>query len=114
MSRREPEASAFDLPTLDYYQNEAEAYGAHRGPIEFPVLTSFIKSLPANATVLELGCGGGQDAEVLLRAGLDVILTDGCPAMADFAARRLGRAVSVLRFDELEDICAFDGVWANA
>ena len=114
MSDRTPEALAFDPPTLDYYQSDAETYGAHRGPVEFPALMNFIESLPVGAMVLELGCGGGQDAEVLLRAGLDVTVTDGSPAMADIAARRLGRPVSVLRFDGLEDIRTFDGVWANA
>ena len=101
-----PEASAFDPQTLDYYQSQAETYGAHRGPVEFPALMNFIERLPAGAQVLELGCGGGQDAEVLLRAGLDVTVTDGCPAMAEFAARRLGRPVATLRFDQLEKIQA--------
>ena len=114
MSEHGPEALPFDPQTLDYYERDAEAYGGHRGPVEFPALMNFIESLCADATVLELGCGGGQDADVLLRAGLDVTVTDGCPAMADFAARRLGRPVAVLRFDELEHVSAFDGIWANA
>ena len=114
MSQMGPEASAFDPQTLDYYQRQAETYGAHRGPVEFPALMNFIEGMPVGALVLELGCGGGQDAEVLLRAGLDVTVTDGCPAMAEFAARRLGRPVATLRFDQLETVQAFDGVWANA
>jgi SAM-dependent methyltransferase len=105
---------AFDPKTLHYYQRDAKTYGARRGPVEYPPLMRFVESLPSRASVLELGCGGGQDAEVLLRAGLDVTLTDGSPAMADFAARRLERPVLVLRFDELEYVSTFDGVWANA
>ena len=104
------EALPFDPQTLDYYERDAETYGAHRGPVEFPALLNFMKSLPTRAAVLELGCGGGQDAEVLLREGFDVTVTDGSPAMADFAARRLGRSVSVLQFDQLEYVRAFDGV----
>ena len=114
VSGRGREALPFDPQTLDYYERDAETYGAHRGPVEFPALLNFMKSLPTRAAVLELGCGGGQDAEVLLREGFDVTVTDGSPAMADFAARGLGRSVSVLQFDQLEYVRAFDGVWANA
>ena len=108
------ESLGFDPLTLDYYQRHAVTYGAHRGPLEFPALMNFIESLPSRSTVLELGCGAGQDAEILLRAGFDVTVTDGSPAMADVATRRLGRPVSVLRFDELDLVSAFDGIWANA
>lgn len=114
MSVDGPKGLTFDSQTLDYYEREAQTYGAHRRPVECLALTNFINSLPGQAAVLELGCGGGQDAEVLLNAGLDVTLTDGSPAIAHYAARRLGRPVFVLRFDELEHVSAFDGVWANA
>lgn len=34
--------------------------------------------------------------------------------MAAKAQERLGRPVKVMRFDELSDVSAYDGVWANA
>lgn len=107
-------ALAYDPQTLEYYQRDAKTYAAHRGPIDFPPLMRFVESLPNNAKVLELGCGGGQDASILLKAGMDVTVTDGCPAMAELAARNLDRPVLVLRFDEIDAVAAYDAVWANA
>ncbi|HEU4559975.1 MAG TPA: methyltransferase domain-containing protein [Longimicrobium sp.] len=44
----------------------------------------------AGARVLELGCGTGEDAVHLARRGVQVLATDGAPAMVD-AARRKAR-----------------------
>ncbi len=50
----------------------------------------------------------------MLAAGFDVDPTDGTPEIAHAAARRLGRPVRVLRFDDLDANEAYDAVWANA
>ncbi|RYY36035.1 MAG: class I SAM-dependent methyltransferase, partial [Sphingomonadales bacterium] len=63
---------------------------------------------------LEFGCGGGRDAEALLANGFQVEPTDGSAEMAAKAAERLGRPVRVMRFDELSEVAAYDGIWANA
>ena len=34
--------------------------------------------------------------------------------MADVASRRLGRTVETLLFHDLDEVEAYDGVWANA
>lgn len=77
-------------------------------------MTIFLRHLKSGARILELGCGGGQDAEMMLREGFDVTPTDGSPGLAREAEKRLGRPVRVMRFEEL-DVCEdFDGIWANA
>ncbi len=73
-----------------------------------------MQALPMGARVLELGCGGGRDAEAMLNSGFDVDPTDGTPEVAAKAEERLGRKVRVMRFDELSAIDAYDAVWANA
>ena len=40
--------------------------------------------------------------------------TDGSAGLAAEAQARLGRPVRVMRFEELEDVAAYDAVWANA
>ncbi len=40
--------------------------------------------------------------------------TDGSPEMAAVASRRLGRTVETLLFHDLDEVEAYDGVWANA
>ena len=107
-------AGAYDPDTLAFYDREAATYAARREPASSPQLGAFIAALPQGAAVLELGCGGGQDAEVMLAAGLDVTPTDGSPGLAAEAERRLGRPVRLMRFDELDETSRYDGAWANA
>ncbi len=77
-------------------------------------LDGFLARLRPGAAILELGCGGGRDAEAMMAAGFAVDATDGSPEIAAKAAARLGCAVRVMRFDELEAVARYDAVWANA
>ena len=114
MNRPNGSATARDQATLDFYEKEAPAYVVSGKGGVSRWLDDFARALPAGARILELGCGGGRDAEALLAQGFDVDATDGAPAMAAKAQERLGRPVKVMRFDELSDVGTYDGVWANA
>ncbi|WNJ92192.1 class I SAM-dependent methyltransferase [Bosea sp. 685] len=103
-----------DPVTLDFYAAEAQAYAGRSRAAEHARIAAFAAALPAGGSVLELGCGGGQDSEALLARGFAVTPTDGSPELASQAARRLGRPVEVLLFEDLDESDAFDGVWANA
>ncbi len=102
-----------DADTLAFYDREAGVYAARaRGePVR---LRAFLEQLRPRAAILELGCGGGQDAELMSAAGFEVTPTDGSAGLAAEAQARLGRPVRVMRFEELEDVAAYDAVWANA
>lgn len=103
----------FDQKTIEYYDAEAAAVVARRGDQYLDQRYNFIERLGPGAKVLELGCGGGHDAEALIAAGLDVTPTDGSAGIAKIAEARLGRPVRVMRFDELDANELYDGVWAN-
>lgn len=105
---------ARDQPTLDFYDREAPAYVASGGGGASRWLHDFMPLLPAGARILELGCGGGRDSAALLAHGFDVHPTDGSATMAARAEERLGRPVTVMRFDELAEVDAYDAVWAHA
>ncbi len=75
---------------------------------------SFLTLLPAGGSILELGCGAGNHAAEILAAGFALRATDGSPEMAAIASRRLGHPVEAMRFDELDEHRAYDGVWASA
>lgn len=51
---------------------------------------------------------------MLLAAGIEVTATDASSRLATLASQRIGRPVRVMRFDELNEVEVFDGVWANA
>lgn len=106
--------TSIDLQTLSFYATEAETYTQRARAAKNERLDGFLAALPAGANILELGCGGGQDSHAMLSRGFDVTPTDGSPEMALQAERRLGRAVAVLAFDQLDETAAYDAVWANA
>ena len=105
--------SAFDPETLAFYATEAPAYHArfpHAANCDLP---TFLARLPRGATILELGCGAGRDAEFMIEHGFVVEATDGVSAMAEIAMIRLGQPVRVMRFDELDAHQAYDAVYAS-
>ena len=72
-------ADAKDDRTLKFYSKEAPVYTASGKGGVSRHLTGFLQRLPEGAKVLELGCGGGRDAEAMIAAGFDVQPTDGTP-----------------------------------
>jgi len=103
-----------DDRTLDFYARNAAQYVRHGAEAPSPYLLSFVAALPADARVLELGSGSGRDAAFMLSQGVDIHPSDASPQLAREAERRIGRAVRLLRFNELEEVEAYDGVWASA
>lgn len=106
--------SGKDADTLGFYAAEAAAYAARGRAASHDRLATFLAALPAGGRVLELGCGAGQDSEAMLARGFDVIPSDGSPELARQAQQRLGRPVRVLLFEDIDEIGAYDGIWANA
>ena len=102
-----------DDETLQFYRRNAEAYaGWAKAPSTR--LKGFLALLPPGGSILELGCGAGNHSAVMLADGFKVRATDGSPEMAEIASRRLGQRVDAMRFDQLEEQEAYDGVWASA
>ena len=106
--------SSFDPQTLEFYASQAASYVGHRPDKIDAGIAKFLDRLTPGACILELGCGSGIDAAHMLSRGFDVHATDGVAEMAAIAQQRLGRAVSVMRFDELAAVNEYDAVIANA
>lgn len=104
----------YDPATLRFYADEAPAYtAAAKGGISRH-LEGFLDLLRPGARILELGCGGGLDAEFMVKRGFDVHPTDGTPEIAAKAEERLGIQVRIMRFDQIEERDAYDAVYASA
>ena len=107
------------LQTIDVYERSAKECVArwsqrrHRRP---PLLVECLQCLPVNARLLDLGCGGGQDAWGLRQRGYCVVGLDRTSALLS-AGRRRYRSLPLVRAD-LRDIpfraMSFDGLWAAA
>jgi SAM-dependent methyltransferase len=102
-----------DDATLQFYRRNAETYAAW-AKAPSTRLIGFLGLLPPGGSILELGCGAGNHAAEMLARGFVLRATDGSPEMAGIASRRLDHPVEVMRFDELNESEAFDGVWASA
>lgn len=105
---------AHDEATIQFYTAEAPVYVASGVDRVNSRLGSFLARLPRGARILELGCGGGRDAQAMIAAGFDVEPTDGVSEIARRAEERLSRAVRVMRFDELDAESTYDAAWASA
>ncbi len=105
---------ATDPGTLRFYDGAAEDYVAMGEGRVSRHLDGFLDRLAPGARVLELGCGGGRDAEAMIARGFDVDPTDGSPEIARQAEARLGRPVRVMPFDQLDARAEYDGVFAHA
>ena len=103
-----------DDATMRFYAEHAEAYAQHATTPNGAQLDGFLAQVPAAGKVLELGCGNGRDAARMLELGFDVEATDGTAELAAEAERRIGRKVRVLRFEHLDAIALYDGIWASA
>ena len=107
------------LQTIDAYERSAKECVArrnkrrHRQP---PLLAKWIQRLPADARLLDMGCGGGQDAGDLDRRGYRVMGVDRTSALLSEGRRRY-RSLSLVRADFRFlpfQAKSFDGLWAGA
>jgi SAM-dependent methyltransferase len=112
--RRGDIVNTYDRETLAFYETEAPVYNSSRPDGVARHLPEFLNKLPARASILELGCGGGRDAAYMIERGFIVDPTDGAAAMAAQAESRLGRTVRLLRFDQLNADSHYDAVVATA
>ena len=79
------------------YEETAEAWDeARRGgltPEETPHLEDFLGSFPRSATVLDIGCGGGEPiARLLIERGLKVTGLDSAPSLVAICRTRFPEA----------------------
>jgi SAM-dependent methyltransferase len=103
-----------DAETLKVYAAQAERYAqAFDVDRKDRWLDAFLAAMPEGAHVLELGCGPGRIAGIMQRAGLRVDAVDASPEMAEIAQRLHGVAVRLARFDEIDGVDVYDGIWAN-
>ncbi len=103
-----------DEVTLEFYAANAQSYVQHRTRPTGEQLEAFLAALSPGARVLELGCGNGLDAGHMLALGFDIDATDGTPELVAVAQKRVGQRARVMRFEHLEAVAEYDGVWACA
>ena len=101
--------------TLSYYDRHAARFVDDTVDVDMSAARArFLAYLPAEAAILDAGCGSGRDTAAFMAAGYRVSAFDGSPRLAAMAAKRLGVDVGVQRFEDLTLTPQHDGIWACA
>ena len=103
------------MDTLDYYERYAIPYYEQTIDLDLSeIMQEFVKLLPEDAEVLDLGCGSGRDTKALEEHGFYVTPMDGSAKMCELAEIYTDREVLHLTFEEMDFREVFDGIWACA
>ncbi|MDP5218159.1 class I SAM-dependent methyltransferase [Ruegeria sp. 2205SS24-7] len=99
--------------TLRIYDEKASEYADLTSDYSDPLLDDFIARLPPGSTILDLGCGPGNAAAAMARAGHKVDALDGSAEMVALADTHPGVTAKLATFEQLQGSDLYDGVWAN-
>lgn len=101
--------------SIDYYDKNAETYFETTKNADMESqYKAFLKLLPANAKILDAGCGSGRDSKNFIDKGYEVTAIDASRELAKKASSFIGQEVLPLKFNEFRVKNEFDGVWACA
>jgi 2-polyprenyl-3-methyl-5-hydroxy-6-metoxy-1,4-benzoquinol methylase len=75
-----------DQPTIDYYNENAEKLSELYETADMLNIHSLmLRFIPEKARILEIGCGSGRDASLLISRGYDVTAVEASPKMIEVA-----------------------------
>ncbi|MFN9503365.1 MAG: DUF3427 domain-containing protein [Rubrivivax sp.] len=101
--------------TTQYYVDCAEEFfNATVGVDMTPIRQRFLAKLKPHARLLDAGCGSGRDAKSFADAGHQVSAFDASPSLAQLASEHCQFPVAVRRFEDVDEVSAFDGIWCCA
>ncbi|NAS00351.1 class I SAM-dependent methyltransferase [Acinetobacter haemolyticus] len=103
------------MKTIDYYNKHAEEFTASTFKVEMESLYApFLKYLPEQASILDLGCGTGRDSFAFKNKGYQVEAIDYSAELVKKAKELTGIEVRQQSFYELNESEKYDGIWACA
>ncbi len=101
--------------TTDYYNRNAAQFIGDTLDVDMGALYQpFLSRLQAGAAILDAGCGSGRDALAFQALGYRVSAFDASEQLAAHAVQVLGVQVAVRRFDEVDEVDCYAGIWACA
>lgn len=103
------------MSTLKYYSQHAQEFASGTVQVDFKTTQErFLRYIKPKASILDFGCGSGRDSRYFAERGFAVTAVDGCAELVEIAGRYTGLTVKQMLFQELSEVCAYDGIWACA
>ncbi len=101
--------------TTDFYDNNAADFvsGTLYADVTY-IQDRFLALLPKGAIILDFGCGSGRDTKYFLEKGFRAEGVDGSKELCRIASETTGTTVRQMMFNELDEVDAYDGIWACA
>ncbi|AEY00885.1 hypothetical protein GU3_05645 [Oceanimonas sp. GK1] len=104
-----------DFMTLDYYQQEADAFFAATVSVDMtPLYQRFLPRVASDGHIVDAGCGSGRDSKYFAELGYRVTAFDASPALVKRARDYTGLPVACHDFMTLACQPAADAIWACA
>ncbi|MGB0497483.1 MAG: class I SAM-dependent methyltransferase [Rubricella sp.] len=103
-----------DDQTIAVYEARAQEYDTRFTNDEPDAdLRRFLEAVPRGTRLLDLGCGPGKSAAHMAAAGFAVLAIDASAQMVALASRHEGVAARQARFEEVDGLGPFGGIFAN-
>lgn len=97
----------YDENYQEYFKNTIDADMSE-------MIEKFLSYLKPGARILDAGCGVGRDTKVFLQKGYEVEAFDSSIQMVRLSSEYTGLLTRFLRFEDMDYVEEFDGIWACA
>jgi len=74
----------------------------------------FLRYIPKDSYILDLGCGSGRDSYYFMNQGYIVDAIDGSKKMCELVSKNSSIKVTNLHFTDLKEYNKYDAIWACA
>ena len=101
--------------TKEYYEKNAKDFFDSTVSVDMESHYSrFLKYIPENASILDLGCGSGRDLLNFKNLGYTVMGIDGSKKLVEMARKLTGENIVCMDMRDISYTGNFDGIWACA
>ena len=101
--------------TNNYYERFAGDFFRSTVGVDMTLIRQrFMARLKPGARILDAGCGSGRDARAFADAGFRVDAFDASAELVRLASDYCGFEVSLRRFEDIDEVAQFDGIWCCA